>query len=145
MMLMHQTSGDLREMMHKLVGGISIGNAFVRIAFIFWDKLAIIYGFLAVMSGMVFNFSNPCLAEYWEDALTYPGMGYIAIVMLFGFYLSSISGIFQQMMVKREMTPDKKLRSGWDDERTPLVDGRTNAPNHGVMVDISELPGFRSE
>jgi len=145
MMLSHQTSGDLREMMHKVVGGMTIATAFIRIAVIFWDKLPVIYGFLALISGMLFNFSNPCLSEYWENVLQYPTMAYIAIVMLFGFYLSTLSGISQQITVKKESEPisEKKLRSEWD-ERTPLVDGRTNAPNHGV-IDISGLSALTSE
>ena len=141
MMLNHQTSGDLTEMMHKLVGGLSVGTAFVRIACIFWNKLPVIYGGLVLMVGMVLNFANPALSEYWENVLGYPAMGYIAIVLLFSFYLSSISGIFQQV-AGGEVVISKQLQSGMEDESTPLVHGRmglTGSPNHGT-IDVSALP-----
>merc|ERR1719466_362124 len=66
MMLSHQTSGDLNEMMHKIVGAATIAVAFIRIGCVFWDQtLPIIYGYLVFLAGMMFNFSNECIAEYW--------------------------------------------------------------------------------
>jgi len=146
MMLSHQTSGDLREMMHKLVGAVTIATAFIRIGCIFWDKLPMIYGYLALISGMIFNFSNPCLSEYWEDVLGYPTMSYIAIVIVFAFYLSTVSGIFQQLIKGGVVVMPSKAeeKALWDDESTPLVKERkgmlvnSGVPNHGV-IDISAL------
>merc|ERR1719245_703011 len=98
MMLMHQSTGDLREMMHQLVGILTVGVAFVRLAYIVWDKLAIVYGFLILTAGMVFNFSDPVFTEYWEIVLEYPGMAYIAIALMLGFYVASMGAIFQQLV-----------------------------------------------
>lgn len=42
---MHQKGGDLKEVMHELVGKWSIGAAIARIGCIFSDKIPMIYGF----------------------------------------------------------------------------------------------------
>ena len=64
MMLMHQTAGDLRETMHETVGYVAITAAGARIGCIFWDKLVVIYGMLAVSAGVLFNLSSFVLTYY---------------------------------------------------------------------------------
>ena len=128
MMLMHQTSGDLRETMHKLVGIMSIGTAFIRIGCIYADKLTLlpmVYGYTTMMTGMLLNFANPQFTEYWELTLGYPTMAYITLVMLFSFYLSSMTATCEQMAKVQEAEKLKMVDSVDEqvvDETTPLVD-----------------------
>ena len=95
---MHQTGGDLKEVMHVLVGKWAIGAAIARIGCIFSDKIPMIYGFLVVMVGMVFNFSNPQFTKYWVLVLEYHGMALCVIVMLMAFYIASITATVKQLV-----------------------------------------------
>merc|ERR1712228_756883 len=144
MMLMHQSSGDLREMMHNLLGILTLGVAVVRLAFTVWPKLATAYGFLLLISGMVLNFSEPVFTEYWEVVLGYPGMAYIAISLMFGFYLASLSAIIQQLALQRA----EKEVIAWEDEDSVWGNSTVSTESSPLMhgqsatdfIDISKLP-----
>jgi len=120
MMLSHQNNNDLNEMMHKLTGVANLAVAFSRIRCIYEDSSkTMIYGYLLFMGGFIFNFANVCIANFWDKTLGYPGMAYMAIIIIFGTYLATVSGIFQQLMNGKDSKVEKE--SKWEDESTPFL------------------------
>jgi len=127
MMIQHQTSGDLNETMHKVVGAANIGVAFVRMGCIYWNtSLLMVYGYLLFMAGFIFNFSDVLITNWWQKYLGYPGMAYISIVIFAGFYVATVIGIFSQLLNGKEVEMEVKMEEKADwrmdgDESTPLV------------------------
>lgn len=126
-MLMHQSSGDLMETMHELTGKWAIATAVARIGCIFSDKMPMIYGFCLLMVGMVFNFSNRSFTMYWVIELEFHGMALCVIVMLFAFYIASITATLQQLAQQQGNEDETDLDKELLYERCPLVEDMDTA------------------
>ena len=140
MMLMHQTAGDLRETMHKSFGYVAITAAIARIGCIFWDKLVVIVGMLAVSAGVLLNFSSFVLTYYWEHGnhpfVTTLGRSHIVyflMAMAIAMWICTVTVTMRYLVSLAKNVPDTKSY-----ELVSLTENEENEGTQSVTIHLDE-------
>ena len=143
MMLMHQTKGNLMQMMHETCGYCAITIGIVRFVCIFWKEWAVVFGGLLTTVGVLLHFSSKAPTGGWENhpvfkELPHSWNMYLMLVLAVALWIC-IATLTVRYYVQRS----KRISDGKEELQYELVSLKEDEGTESVTMEMDE--GTESE